>query len=368
MSTAIATRLIKQAQERLTPGRRGAPPPPEKDVNAAVAAIAKERNGYLAWSLYVALQQGDVAIAPTNIEQLAGAMLNVDVVTHGDVAARRTLSLIDAERHAGRTPSNRLLAHGARASELQGLPDLAEALYNEAMARPGSDVGSREMVEMRASLIAACGGANQLERAFGEYHALAAQLRCDGDGPHDMRGPQPAIALLNACVAAGDLDAAFALLAQLREARYFQVRAGALVPLLRGCVRHDDAERAQAVLAMADEINIEVRAAAVREFARHGSPAFVALARELHRGAVRDGAPMPTGSTTKLVRACLSEGDDAGAAEVLAIPPSAADATVAELDRALDQLHSLSRQELQRERAAQDVRRRPGPDGGGSDG
>jgi len=358
LCTGLATRLINRAREQLAPGKKRASPPRPQEVTAAVEAVAKQRNGYLAWSLYVALKQGDVAMVLGDLEKLTGTMLHVDMEAHAEMAAQRALSVVDAERQAGRQPSPRLLAHGAAASALQGLPDLAEALCDEADARAAGDAPKQLTYEMRASLIAACGVAKQLPRAFAEYHSFAARVHRAGDGPHDLRFPQPSLALLSACVAARDLDAAFTLLEELRTSKRFSIRAGALVPLLRGCARHDDISRAREVLEMARDRQIELRAAAVREFARHGGADFVALARDLHRTASRDGALMPTGSTTKLVRACLESGDTSAAAEVLALPSRGADSTSAELDSALDLVQSLARQELQRERAAQDVRQR----------
>ena len=77
-----------------------------------------------------------------------------------------------------------------------------------------------------------------------------------------------------------------------------------------------------------------------------------------------DGAPMPLGSSTKLARACLTAGDAAAAAAVLESRPhdrAAASAAVDpaaptdSLDAALDSLHSLARQELQREQASTDA-------------
>ena len=58
LATAASRRLIAQVRARLGPTAPGRPPvpPPEPAVIAdAVGAIAKQRNGYLAWSVYVAL-------------------------------------------------------------------------------------------------------------------------------------------------------------------------------------------------------------------------------------------------------------------------------------------------------------------------
>ena len=92
------------------------------------------------------------------------------------------------------------------------------------------------------------------------------------------------------------------------------------------------------------------------------------MAAAMHRSAVADGARMPRGSTTKLARACLLAGDADATAELLGMraesgassAESAAPADVmggAELDGAFDLLHSVARQELQREQAEQDTRR-----------
>ena len=360
-----ASRVIEQARSRLTRraasegGGGGAAPPRAEDVSSAVADVARERNGYLAWSLYVALRQGEVAIAPRDVDSLAGTMLHVDEALHGDMAAKRTLSILDAERQGGRRPSERLLAHAAAASAKRGLPDLAEALCDELDAR-GSDRGSRTSVEMRASLISACGAAKQLTRAFSQYRALEHVL--------EEPAPRPAIALLGACVDAGELDAAFELFEELRASGRIRVQAGALVPLLRGCAVHNDVRRARTLLELASSLGVEVRSAAVREFARHGNSEMVSMAAAMHRSAVADGARMPRGSTTKLARACLLAGDADATAELLGMraesgassAESAAPADAmggAELDGAFDLLHSVARQELQREQAEQDTRR-----------
>ena len=104
-----ASRVIEQARSRLTRraasegGGGGAAPPRAEDVSSAVADVARERNGYLAWSLYVALRQGEVAIAPRDVDSLAGTMLHVDEALHGDMAAKRTLSPLS---HAGGSSSH----------------------------------------------------------------------------------------------------------------------------------------------------------------------------------------------------------------------------------------------------------------------
>ena len=96
----------------------------------------------------MALQQSRVSLPERELTTLAGAMLHVNTQTHGSVAARRALSVLDAERQAGRAPSPQLLVHGAAAGALGGLPDLAEALCDEADAR-GLDPASADSLAYR---------------------------------------------------------------------------------------------------------------------------------------------------------------------------------------------------------------------------
>ena len=62
-SKAAVARILEVARARLAPRASAPPPPPPQAVASAVATIAAERNGYLAWSFYVALRQAEVAAA-----------------------------------------------------------------------------------------------------------------------------------------------------------------------------------------------------------------------------------------------------------------------------------------------------------------
>lgn len=382
----------------------------KKALNDAVTEVTNQRNGYMAWSLYVALRQADVALPEQQVSALAGAMLHVDSAVHGDVAAKRTLSVLDMERQAGRRPHKELLRHAAAASAVQGLPDLAEALCDEADAR-GFHPASQASLAMRGSLIAACGAAQQLPRAFAQYRSLEQRVGKPKGKAHALPWPEPTVALLDACVSAGSVERAFQIVDEILSSshRTVKLKAGAIVPLIRGCALRDDAAQASEVLALARKLNVDVRAAAVREFSRHGGPDLIAIARQLHAAATAEGAYMPLGSTTKLARACLRVGATEGVADVLGAhladpadaaadtaaadrdeqqqeedaaraavaaeeeedaprassPPAAASASrrdsrsssTSSLDEALDALHSLARQERQREQAAHDQRR-----------
>ena len=381
-SRSAAARLIEAAKAQLAPLSAGTSRPPRPSPLEVSNAVKSVTNGYLAWSLYVALRQSGTGISGENLEDLVGAMLTVDVEVHGDLAARRALSVLDEERQRRQGLSRRLLAHGASASALLGLPDLAESLCVEAellhasrrhgkapaSAPAASGAGSVVDLPMRASLIEACGTAGQLERAFDEY--LSLEVRTGRRPP----GAAPVIALMKACVAVDDLDAGFDVFRRARESAEFEVRPSALVPLLRGCARQGALARATNVLQIADEHGLDVHSAAVREFARAGGAEFLSLALRLHAEARAAGKRMPMASTTKLARACLLAGDAGAAAEVLlgspraaegATEPAAEDDAVGEgagrpgqrsggrtthdLDSALDLLHSLARQEHHRE-------------------
>ena len=350
-------------------GERPEPPSPQL-VAEAVEEIAAERNGYQAWALYMALLQGEVPLAAAQRDMLAGTMLHVDKELHTDLAARRTLSVLDGERQAGRPVSRTLLVHSAEACAYAGLPDLADLLCVEAeqmwsqqrnrraQQRPQKNRARRRPAvdfAMRASLISAFGTAGQLTRAFDEYRRLS-----------DLLGRTPpsgqcAVALVNACVDSGNLDAAFDLIDELKGQHGhggFQLKAGALTPLLRGCAAQGDVERAREVLQLARERNVEVRAAAVRELSKAGSSSLLAVARELHRAAQEDGARMPKASTAELASALLFAGDSVGAAEVLGISRALAEGTDdEELCAALDLLQTLNLKQRQREQAVNDLRR-----------
>lgn len=139
--------------------------------------------------------------------------------------------------------------------------------------------------------------------------------------------------------------------------------AGAIAPLIRGCAQLGDAERAAELLELAQTLRIDVRAAAVREFARTGMPEFLRFATRLHREALSSGSTMPVASTTKLARACLSAGDAASAEEVIMLRAqregrhSDGEHAVEELNTAFDLLHSIARQDEQWENTERDIRR-----------
>ena len=313
LATMATHRVIEAAKALRQPGgasRLPPDPPLPSDVRDAVADTVARRNGYQAWSLYAALQQIGVPLIASQTDALAGTMLHVDHELHADVAARRTLSVLDAERQAGRTPSRDLLAHGAAACALRGLPELAEALCTEAEARE-PPAGGRFDMRMRASLIGAFGVSKQLRRAFAVYRAL--EEHCSRRPP----AQEAADALVRACVSADEVDTAHRVFDSLRTLPDFRVTASPLVALLRGCVQMGDVARASELLAAARALGVEVRSAAVREFARAPSDAFLDLACALHREAIDAGAPMPLGSSTKLVRACIQHSRETDAEEVL---------------------------------------------------
>ena len=92
----------------------------------------------------------------------------------------------------------------------------------------------------------------------------------------------------------------------------------------------------------------------MREFSNAGGDAFLSMAKDLYREAREAGKYMPTGSTTKLARACLLAGDSEAAADVLIGTPREdqhehGEHALHDLDSALDLLHSLARQEQQYE-------------------
>ena len=380
---SAVSRVLDAARARLVPRSSNRPWPsltPE-DVHRAVADTAAEKNGYQAWALYTALRQGGVTITPADVSQLAGALLHVDHELHADLAARRTLSLLESERQAGREPSRELLQHGAAACALRGLPQLALALCeeSEAEARRTSllegkrHAGAKLDLPIRAAFIRACGVAGELPRAFEAYRDLEHTI--------GRRPPTPplAAAMLEACVSAGELGRAFTMLDELLGHR-FRPNSSALVPLLRGCAQAADEVRARQLLKKASELRVPVSHGAVREFARvghlEGCGGLLQMALELHRNELMRGQRMPIASTTKLMRACLRAGREADAADVLAIATrhhGAARGTLlaeeamavrnaggktaagsrASLDSSLDLLHSLTRQEWQHEQAAQ---------------
>jgi pentatricopeptide repeat protein len=344
-AASAAQRVIDAAKSRLAPHAPGQSPATLalSSVRAAINETVKSRNGYQAWSLYTALRQGDIQITTADIDSLAGAMLHVDHELHSKLAARRTLSILDAVRQEGLTPSRTLLQHAAAACALGGLADLAEALCEE--AEDTLETPQSFDMRMRNSFIRACGAANQLERAFEAYRALERDTGCHPPSAGSV------VSLFKACVSARDLDAAFAFLDELSRSG-FQVGAGSIAQLLSGCAQMGDVDRAKALLALATKVDVDVRSAAVREFARAGGP-FLALACELHRQAAVDGGAMPTASTSKLVRACLAEGYSDVAAELLGVP-SKDEGAISELSDAFDLLHSITRQQIQHEEHQRD--------------
>ena len=242
-ATDAPQRVLRAAHALIAPTTRGRPMPPSAEaISEAVAAIAAQKNGYQAWSLYVALNQAEVQIAPSDVDQLAGIMLNVDRELDSDVAARRTLSVLEAARREGCVPSLELLSHGAAACALIGLADLAEALCHEAEVRLAQTAMSRSQrpgrrptsadsavasatgatsssssssprrvphTQMRARLIEACGRDNQPTRAWDEYDSMR---RLTGRNPpgYFAGDLSCATALLHAYVASDELEKAFA--------------------------------------------------------------------------------------------------------------------------------------------------------------
>ena len=185
----------------------------ERDLKSAVAATVTSKNGYQAWSLYTALRQGHHPLSPEVVEDLAGTMLHVDHELHAELAARRTLLVIDAERQSGRHPSLKLLMHGAAACGLQGLPSLADRLRAEAEQSGGQPQG-HEVLEMRASLIRAYGIASEISKAFEVYRQME---QVTGRRPPTSSA---AIALVAACVSAGKLDLAFEVLDEVVRSQH----------------------------------------------------------------------------------------------------------------------------------------------------
>ena len=216
-------------------------------------------------------------------------------------------------------------------------------------------------VRLTAALIEACGRAGQLPRAMATYRDFEAR-RKNRQGhrqglpplkgnPHNV-AILPATAVLKACEAAGALEEGFRFLAEMRHERGVTPGAGMLTPLLRGCARASDLQRALQLLDLARELRVEMFNSTVREFALAG-PLFLKDARRLHMEAVEQGAKMSKGSTAKLVAACLAAGDQAGAHEVLSCGDGG-------LDQALDVLYGLARQQRQRD-AIEFNTRRPEP-------
>ena len=105
-STTDATvRVLDAARALLAPTINGGnqpQPPSQAEISEAISAVARSRNGYQAWSLYVALLQAELSVTPSDLDALAGSMLHVDNELHGDVASRRTLSVLDDVRRQGR--------------------------------------------------------------------------------------------------------------------------------------------------------------------------------------------------------------------------------------------------------------------------
>lgn len=304
----------------------------------AVTAVKASKQGYLACHVYNALHKAGVSLRSPDLDDLVGAMLHVDQDVHGRDVGRSVLQIIDRERGHGRTPSRQLLLHGASASALAHEPEVAAAFCAES-ERCAPYGRHRPDLDMRASLIRACGMAGQLPRAFDEYKSLVART---GRKPP---GVAPANALLSACVESGDLDRAFKQFGDLRGCEFYTVDSGSLTPLLRGCALQGDVRRAERVLKTARKLRIHIHAAAVREFARVGGDEFLGHARRLHDEAVAQWLPMPPGSTTKLARAYLLVGDHETAAEVLGGGPADAEGHAALPNLRL--VRSLARQEQQ---------------------
>lgn len=301
------------------------------------------------------LKQANLAKQP-DVDQLATAMLNVDNELHSSLAIRRTLSVLDDERNAGRQLSKELLRQGAVAGAWGGLPELVKALCAKADDQSPDAHDDEHHVPnltMRASLITAFGAAGQLQHAFAEHDSLSERR---GRWP---ASPQCGVALLKACVACGELDRAFEVFEDLKkDSSRFEVGPAALTTLIRGCTQQGDAERAEQILEYSESLGIDVRAAAVREFARaRHSPRLRAQAQRLHREVVGSGARMPAASTLRLAQACLQAGEADESAAVLGVQDAENGGRDGDVEAALDSLFALNRKEEQWNQAMADVRR-----------
>ena len=231
-----------------------------------------------------------------DVDTLAGTMLNVDLELHADLAARELCPYWMRRGSMAVHPReiSWLIAQGERASwaadlaeglcieaELLGTRGVdsaaaadataaaaaaaddneeeeassssSRAASAEAAMRPPRAALGRPDLQMRASLISACGAAGQLPRALDEYRAL--EQRTGMTPP----GSLVAIALMEACVACSDLDAAFDVFHSVRRSKRFEVKAGALAPLVRGCARLGDTSRAAYLSSMASFASICMR-------------------------------------------------------------------------------------------------------------
>ena len=308
-SVPVAEAVINAVHRRFAARPTGSQPlpplPSVTEVKRAISAVASNKNGYLAWALYAALRQGEIAIGGHAGTALAGAMLHVDHELYGDQVAHRTMSVLEVVTASGEAPADELVEHVAAACALAGLPDRAEALLNDHTRRRGF-----VNYKLAGALIEACGNARQLPRGERMYRELE---RSTGRRPPAIA---PAIALLKATAAAGDLDRAFSFLRELTYECGIEPRGGMLSPLLCGCARAGDVERALEVVSMAKQRGIRLENAAVREFARAGGD-FVEPAVALYREARANGSLMSRGSVSKLVAACATAGDDRTALELL---------------------------------------------------
>lgn len=117
---------------------RSPPPAPSLwEVRRAIEEVGRDKNGYVAWALYIATRQAGLRLPQPESTTLAGAMLNVNHALYGDNAAHRTLLVLDHVTERGEEACPELLTHAAKACALGGLAERAEALLEEHTRRRG---------------------------------------------------------------------------------------------------------------------------------------------------------------------------------------------------------------------------------------
>ncbi|KAL1524586.1 hypothetical protein AB1Y20_019476 [Prymnesium parvum] len=337
--SSAADAVIAAVQRRFGAGPSSAPPPPSAaQILRAVREVDDTKNGYRAWALYVALRQGSVALPAEQLAKLAGAMLHVDHDVFSEDAAHRALTVLENSRADGIRPPAALLVHAARACALVGLAERAEALLHE-----HTELRGFLSINMVGALIEAHGKASRLDRAIKVYRDLE---QTTGRRPP---GIPPAVGLLRASEQAGDLDHGFCFLYELLQECSVAPRPTLLLPLLRGCARADDLEKAYELLDLAKTHNLHIENVTIREFALAGGR-FLPPAKRLYEDAKANGITISKASISKLISACAMAGDENGAFDLILEAGGG-------LDGAFDLMHGLARQQRQLDAIEFDVRR-----------
>jgi len=122
-----------------------------------------------------------------------------------------------------------------------------------------------------------------------------------------------------------------------------------LLPLLRGCARADDLEKAYELLDLAKTHNLHIENVTIREFALAGGR-FLPPAKRLYEDAKANGITISKASISKLISACAMAGDENGAFDLILEAGGG-------LDGAFDLMHGLARQQRQLDAIEFDVRR-----------